>query len=261
MSQPGPGMESNLQQDRFSGIPRGEEPQGSSPLVRSPECYFFTGAITSLAALATRNFTTVLALILMASPVCGLRPMRALRSAFTRRPMPGSTKTPFFLVSLIAVSASRSRKAAACLLVNSSFSASCRVSAVLVSPVAMYCSPSGRALRAAGMVGLPVKICSPHGGRSNRNLGVAEPLYSCGYEEPCRWLQCGFEVVKVNGKTPNFHRFLRIFLDISPFSLVFAVFLPRRCDFGPFFLDESEELRARNHAIPVRNTRFGWADR
>ena len=46
--------------------------------------------MTSLAALATRNFTTVLALILMASPVWGLRPMRALRSAFTRRPMPGN---------------------------------------------------------------------------------------------------------------------------------------------------------------------------
>ena len=80
--------------------------------------------MTSLAALATRNFTTVLALILMASPVWGLRPMRALRSAFTRRPMPGITKTPFFLVSLMAVSASRSRKAADCLLVSSSFSAS-----------------------------------------------------------------------------------------------------------------------------------------
>jgi hypothetical protein len=31
--------------------------------------YFFTGAIASLAALATRNLTTVLALILIASPV------------------------------------------------------------------------------------------------------------------------------------------------------------------------------------------------
>ena len=40
--------------------------------------YFF-GAIASLVAFATRNFTTVLALIWMGSPVCGLRPMRALR--------------------------------------------------------------------------------------------------------------------------------------------------------------------------------------
>jgi len=41
--------------------------------------YFLGGAMASLAAFATRNFTTVLAGILMASPVCGLRPMRALR--------------------------------------------------------------------------------------------------------------------------------------------------------------------------------------
>ena len=38
--------------------------------------------MASLAALATRNFTTRLAGILMAAPVAGLRPMRALR--FTR---------------------------------------------------------------------------------------------------------------------------------------------------------------------------------
>ena len=67
--------------------------------------------------------------------------MRALRSAFTRRPMPGITKTPFFLVSLTAVSACRSRKAATCLLVSSSFSARSRIRAVLVNPVAMCCSP------------------------------------------------------------------------------------------------------------------------
>ena len=44
------------------------------------DCYFLgAGAIASLVAFATRNFTTVLALIWMGSPVCGLRPMRALR--------------------------------------------------------------------------------------------------------------------------------------------------------------------------------------
>ena len=102
---------------------RGEARSFSSFMVQSGKYYFFGGAMTSFAALATRNLTTVLALILMASPVWGLRPMRALRSALTRRPMPGMTKTPFFLVSLIAVSASRSRKAADCLLVSSSFSA------------------------------------------------------------------------------------------------------------------------------------------
>src|ERR1035437_7442133 len=136
--------------DPPSGQNAEREEAFAPPLVRSPECfseknYFLVGAMTSLAALATRNFTTVLALILMAAPVWGLRPMRALRSAFTNRPLPGSTKTPFFLVSLMAASASRSRKAADSLLVISSFSASCRVRAVLVSPVAI-CSPYGRAL-------------------------------------------------------------------------------------------------------------------
>src|ERR1700685_4238531 len=95
--------------------------------------------MVSLAALATRNLTTVLALILMVSPVWGLRPKRALRSAFTNRPRPGMTNTPFFFVSLTAVSASRSRNAADCLLVNSSFSARVRTSAVLVMPVAILC--------------------------------------------------------------------------------------------------------------------------
>src|SRR5947209_14980971 len=99
---------------------------------------YFLGAIASFAALATRNFTTVLALIWMGSPVCGLRPTRALRCAFTRRPSPGTTKMPFFLVSLMAVSASCSRNAAAVLLGSSVFSARCRMSCVLVKPAAMF---------------------------------------------------------------------------------------------------------------------------
>src|SRR3984957_20554096 len=102
-------------------------------------CYFLGGAMVSLAALATRNLTTVLALILMVSRVWGLRPMRAFLSAFTSRPSPGMTNTPFFFVSFTAVSASRSRNAADCLLVNSSFSAIVRTSAVLVMPVAIVC--------------------------------------------------------------------------------------------------------------------------
>jgi hypothetical protein len=69
------------------------------------------------------------------------------------------------------------------------------------------------------------------------------------------------EVAKVNGKRPNFHRFLGIFLEIRPFSLVFAGFMPRRCDFGRIFpereeLDEREEWQARSHAIPARTARF-----
>src|SRR5580698_6453664 len=108
------------------------------PLIDFKNYYGFLGAIASFAALATRNFTTVLALIWMGSPVCGLRPTRALRCAFTRRPRPGTTKMPFFLVSLIAVSARCSRNAAAVLLGSSVFSARCRMSCVLVKPEAMY---------------------------------------------------------------------------------------------------------------------------
>src|SRR5438132_12053221 len=83
---------------------------------------YFLGAIASFAALATRNFTTVLALIWIGSPVCGLRPMRALRCAFTRRPNPGTTNTPFFFVSFTAVSTRCSRHAATDLLFISIFS-------------------------------------------------------------------------------------------------------------------------------------------
>ena len=51
--------------------------------------------MASFAALATRNFTTRLAGIEMASPVLGLRPMRAARFFSTSLPMPGSVKVSF----------------------------------------------------------------------------------------------------------------------------------------------------------------------
>src|ERR1700761_4540311 len=104
---------------------------------RGKKNYFLPGAIASFAALATRNFTTVFAGILIGSPVCGLRPTRALRFDFTRRPRPGMTNTPFFFVSLIATSANDSRKAAAVLLLTSWLSAMWRTSWVLVIPDAM----------------------------------------------------------------------------------------------------------------------------
>src|SRR6478736_5016238 len=66
--------------------------------------------------------------------------MRALRFAFTRRPRPGITKMPDFLVSLIAVSASVSRNVAAVLLLVSSFSAMWRTSCVFVMPAAIRIS-------------------------------------------------------------------------------------------------------------------------
>src|SRR6202046_5617676 len=116
-------------------------PVGQVTTTNQPIRYFLGGAMVSLAALATRNLTTVLALILMVSPVWGLRPRRALRSALTSLPIPGMVNSPFFLVSLMAVSASSSRPAAACLFVISSFSAMWRTSAVLVIPFAMCVAP------------------------------------------------------------------------------------------------------------------------
>jgi hypothetical protein len=58
--------------------------------------YFLPRTIASLAALATRIFTTVLAGILSGSPVAGLRPMRVglWWSQFSGT----SIKEPFFLV-------------------------------------------------------------------------------------------------------------------------------------------------------------------
>ena len=53
---------------------------------------YFLPRIASLAALATRNFTTRLAGILISSPVAGLRPIRALRLTSTSLPSPGSVK-------------------------------------------------------------------------------------------------------------------------------------------------------------------------
>ena len=62
--------------------------------------------------LDSRNFTVVLAAILIASPVAGLRPIRAARCAFTSLPSPGTVNSPFFRVWVVAVSISKSKNAA-----------------------------------------------------------------------------------------------------------------------------------------------------
>src|SRR5579863_1666183 len=208
---------------------RKEEKHEASPLFSGPvqTNYFLGGAMTSLAALATRNLTTVLALILMAWPVCGLRPMRALRSAFTRRPIPGITKTPFFLVSLMAVSASRSRKAADCLLVSSSFSAICRVRAVLVNPVAMYflllgarCGPPvlpGFARRSGSFPMEESRIRNRMAGVQPEATSARMPCVHAGFENPFVAYNATSDAVKSMGKGrfPQdlccFFRFLPIF--------------------------------------------------
>ena len=87
------------------------------------------------------NFTTVLAGILMAAPVAGFLPMRALRFDLTSRPMPGRMKRPFFLVSFRAVAARVSINWRATLLLSWQLSARCRIS--LTRPI--FCTnPSKR---------------------------------------------------------------------------------------------------------------------
>src|SRR5579863_10304718 len=81
----------------------GARTRGRWPPFGNYDFLTFGGTMESFAALATRNFTTFLAGILMAWPVAGLRPIRALRSTRTNRPNPGTTKTPFFFTSAMAV--------------------------------------------------------------------------------------------------------------------------------------------------------------
>ncbi len=75
-------------------------------------------AIASFAALATVNFTTVLAGIWIVSPVAGLRPMRALRLTSFSFPIPGNVKAPVDLVLEMAKSARLASRSVACFLVR-----------------------------------------------------------------------------------------------------------------------------------------------
>ena len=77
---------------------RRREPNAADRL-RRPN-YFLTPRMASLAALATRNLTTVLAGILIFCWVFGLIPMRAFRFCFTSLPKPGSINSPSFLMAL-----------------------------------------------------------------------------------------------------------------------------------------------------------------
>ena len=78
----------------------------------------------SFRAFAARKRTTVFALILIASPVCGLRPMRALRCALTTRPIFGITNLPAPpLASLTASLNSSSKNCAATFFGVPTFSA------------------------------------------------------------------------------------------------------------------------------------------
>src|SRR5262249_13138269 len=72
---------------------------------------------SSFMAFAMRNLSTRFAGILMASPVCGLRPMRALRFTTISLPTPGNTKPDF--ACFAARFASSSRIIVLCFLVIS----------------------------------------------------------------------------------------------------------------------------------------------
>ena len=71
----------------------------------------------------------------MASPVCGLRPMRALRFTTTSLPTPGNTNP--FLACLAASEASSSRIAVPVFLVTSNFVAMYEATCVFVIIFAM----------------------------------------------------------------------------------------------------------------------------
>ena len=74
--------------------------------------------MASFAALATVNFTTVLAGMWIVSPVAGLRPMRAFRFTSFSFPTPGNVKAPVSLVLEMAKSAKLASRSVACFLVR-----------------------------------------------------------------------------------------------------------------------------------------------
>ena len=74
--------------------------------------------MASFAALATVNFTTVLAGMWIVAPVAGLRPMRALRFTNFSFPTPGNVKAPVSLVLEMAKSAKLASRSVACFLVR-----------------------------------------------------------------------------------------------------------------------------------------------
>src|SRR5262249_27191307 len=84
---------------------------------------YFLPSTASFRLFARRNLHTRLAGILMGSPVCGLRPMRALRFARTSLPKPGRRNTPLFLASFDAKLSVSSRIPSICFRVRLVFSA------------------------------------------------------------------------------------------------------------------------------------------
>ena len=92
---------------------------------------YFLGAIASLAALATRNFTTVLAGILIASPISGVAAHARLAVGLHQTAQSRDDEYTVLFLALLdqRLRASPSRNAAACLLLTSFFSAMWRTRA------------------------------------------------------------------------------------------------------------------------------------
>src|SRR5206468_208088 len=84
---------------------------------------YFLPSTASFRLFARRNLHTRFAGILMGSPVCGFRPIRALRFARTSFPNPGSRNTPLFFASLDARLSVSSRMPSICFRERLVFSA------------------------------------------------------------------------------------------------------------------------------------------
>src|SRR5439155_26533453 len=130
----GRGTAPTRRQNGTARAPRSREPTAADRRAR-PRPHFFPST-ASFRDLARRNFTTRLAGILMGSPVCGLRPIRALRLARTSRPKFGTTKT--FFASLVASVKSWSITSPICFLVRPVFWDRCVMMADFVMDFAMF---------------------------------------------------------------------------------------------------------------------------
>src|SRR5207302_2054653 len=122
---------------------------------------YFLPSTASFTLLASRNLHTRLAGILIGSPVCGLRPIRALRFASTSFPKPGRTK-PFF-ASLVASASVSSKISIICRFERLVLPARCAMTADLLIIFATGSPP-----RWSGMWRELVSQPAAHGYRSRK---------------------------------------------------------------------------------------------
>src|SRR5262249_688283 len=99
------------------------KPRVQSLRVEAKGSHYLRGRTVSFSCFAMRAFTTVFAGILIASPVAGLRPIRALPFLTTRFTIPGSTNSPERFSSFSASAVSSSKNSRACVRFTSKRSA------------------------------------------------------------------------------------------------------------------------------------------